>query len=82
MQSGGRKKRSTGEREGMRRAYLVRFWQVRSEGQWVWRGSVEDAHTGEKKGFSDPAGLLAFLLQQLDRRQEPESGRKDGEKPG
>ncbi len=45
--------------------YLIRFWKVRSGGQMVWRGALEDAHTGEKRGFGDPAGLFAFLLEKL-----------------
>lgn len=43
------------------RAYLVRLWQIDRNGQPVWRASVEDAHTGERRAFSDIFHLLTFL---------------------
>ncbi len=52
-------------KERKRLAYLIRLWQVNSEGQMVWRVSLEDAHSGEKKGFGDPSGLFAFLQEKL-----------------
>jgi hypothetical protein len=45
------------------RAYLVRLWPVRSGGQRVWRASVEDAHSGERRAFADLAHLFAFLQE-------------------
>ncbi len=36
-------------------AYLVRLWQVEDQGECAWRASVEDAHTGERRGFPDLA---------------------------
>ena len=42
-------------------AYLVRLWRVMSAGRSVWRGSLEDAHTGERRGFTDLDALFAFL---------------------
>ncbi len=46
------------------RAYLVRLWRARSGGQVVWRASVEDAHTGERRAFADLAALYAFLKEE------------------
>ena len=43
------------------RAYLIRLWQVCSDGQMVWRASAEDAHSGERRAFADLAHLFAFL---------------------
>ncbi len=43
------------------RAYLVRLWRVMSAGRSVWRASVEDPHTGERRGFADLDALVAFL---------------------
>ncbi len=60
-----------GKQELWRLVYLVKFWQVRSEGKRVWRGALEDAHTGEKRAFGDPAGLLAFLQDKLATRLRP-----------
>ncbi len=51
--------------DGLHLAYLIRLWQVHCEGQIVWRASLEDAHSGEKKGFGNPAGLFAFLQEKL-----------------
>jgi len=45
-------------------AYLVRLWQVQDRGVFVWRASLEDAHTGERHGFSDLKLLFAFLAEQ------------------
>jgi len=45
-------------------AYLVRLWQVQDKGVFVWRASLEDAHTGERRGFSDVKLLFAFLAEQ------------------
>jgi hypothetical protein len=45
-------------------AYLLRLWQVRSEGKAAWRASVENAHTGERKGFTNLGDLFDFLRQQ------------------
>ena len=45
-------------------AYLVRLWQVQDRGVFVWRASLEDAHTGERHGFSDVKSLFAFLAEQ------------------
>lgn len=55
-------------------AYLVRLWQVQDQGEFVWRASLEDAHTGERRGFPDLASLCAFLTEQtgkLDGRADP-----------
>lgn len=45
------------------RAYLVRMWPVCSSGQTIWRASVEDAHSGERRAFADLAHLFAFLQE-------------------
>jgi hypothetical protein len=42
-------------------AYLLRLWQVTSDGNLVWRASVESPHTGERHGFADLQALFAFL---------------------
>jgi hypothetical protein len=52
-----------GERQAYR-AYLVRLWQVRSSGKWVWRATLESPHTGERQAFADLAGLFAYLERQ------------------
>ena len=46
-------------------AYLLRFWQMSSGASAVWRASLDDPRTGERKGFADLASLFAFLRDQL-----------------
>lgn len=41
-------------------AYLVRLWQIRDQDKFTWRASLEDTHTGERRGFPDLASLIAF----------------------
>jgi hypothetical protein len=48
------------------RAFLLRLWQERSEGGWVWRASLEDPHSHERKGFADLERLSAFLKEQTE----------------
>lgn len=45
-------------------SYLLRLWQVSSAGSRVWRASLEDPHTGERRGFADLESLFAFLEEQ------------------
>jgi hypothetical protein len=42
-------------------AHLLRPWQVRDEGQVGWRASLENAHTGEQRGFASVDDLFAFV---------------------
>ena len=44
-------------------SYLIRLWQISSEGELVWRASLESPHTGERKGFASLDGLLDFLRE-------------------
>ena len=53
-------------------AYLVRLWQVNGEGQPAWRASIEDPHTGERRGFADLPGLFAFLEEQMRKDDKHE----------
>ncbi len=47
-------------------AYLVRLWREEGSDPTVWRASVEDPHTAERRGFSDLARLFEFLRQQTE----------------
>jgi hypothetical protein len=44
------------------RAYLLRCWREATG----WRFSLEDPHTGARRGFAGPEALLAFLEVALD----------------
>ncbi len=42
-------------------AYMLRLWQVRTDGDVVWRASIEDPHTGERHGFANLDRLFEYL---------------------
>jgi hypothetical protein len=42
-------------------SYLLRLWQASSGGELVWRASLEDPHTGARRGFACLAELIAYL---------------------
>ena len=52
--------------EGTRRyvSYLLRLWQARTGGQWIWRASLESPPGGERVGFADLEALFAYLRKQ------------------
>lgn len=50
------------------RVFLLRLWRVEGEGRGAWRASLEDAHSGERRGFGDLPALHGFLAALLDPR--------------
>lgn len=50
-------------------AYLLRLWQVEENGLHVWRASLEDPDTGERRGFAS-LNLLAHYLREQARTHE------------
>ncbi len=42
-------------------SYLLRLWQEMSEGELVWRASLENPLTKERWGFTDITKLFDFL---------------------
>jgi hypothetical protein len=53
-------------------SYLLRLWQASSGGELVWRASLEDPHTGERRGFACLAELIAYLEGEM--RDRPQTG--------
>jgi hypothetical protein len=47
------------------RSYILRLWVEVLEGKQVWRFSLEDTHTGKRKGFARLEDLFAFVQTQL-----------------
>ena len=47
------------------RSYLLRLWQAHTSAGLAWRASLEDAHTGERRGFADLTQMIAFLQSQV-----------------
>ena len=49
-------------------SYLLRCWEERSDdplSPHPWRFSLEDPHTGQRRGFATFEALVAFLRQEL-----------------
>ena len=55
------------------RAFLLRLWQERSGGQWIWRASLEDPHSNVRKGFADLERLYTYLREQTEEGANEES---------
>jgi hypothetical protein len=58
-------------------AYMLRLWQVSSDGEPIWRTSLESPHTGERHGFADLEKLFAFLEEQTGGQPKREGQPKD-----
>jgi len=62
-------------------AYMLRLWQVSSDGEPIWRASVESPHSGERHGFANLERFFAFLEEQTDghprRQEQPKDISKD-----
>jgi len=60
-------------------AYLLRLWQVKdapaggNNGEFVWRASLEDPHTGERVGFATLDDLVEYLRHQMDASAKPDA---------
>ena len=52
------------------RSYLLRLWPTGSDGQQVWRASLENVRTGERMGFANLEQLFVFLMQQIEHDRE------------
>lgn len=63
-------------------AFVLRMWEERgaSAERAVWRFSLEDARTGERRGFASVEGLVTFLGAKMEPVGSAHSG--DGEHPG
>jgi hypothetical protein len=48
-------------------AYLLRLWQVNQDGDCVWRASLENSHTGERRGFASLDLMMIFLTELLQQ---------------
>jgi hypothetical protein len=58
-------------------AYMLRLWQVDSNGEPIWRASLESPHTGERVGFASLEDLFDFLRERTG--VSPGSDEDEGE---
>jgi hypothetical protein len=62
-------------------SYLLRLWRAESGDRgvrWVWRASVEDPHTGQRRGFADLDRLFAFLRRETEGVEDIPDRSEDG----
>jgi hypothetical protein len=57
---------------------MVRLFQVTSQGNSLWRASIEDPHTGEKKAFANLESCFNYLQDQIKDPDGPSSSRGEG----
>jgi hypothetical protein len=50
-------------------SYLVRLWRTSSNGEQIWRASVESPGSGRRQGFSSLQELFSFLEAQANRAE-------------
>ena len=60
-------------------SYLLRVWQTGSKGDAVWRVSLENPFTGERRGFASLQDMLAFLRVQIDNAGQVDQGEQEGQ---
>jgi hypothetical protein len=53
-------------------AFLLRLWQVEENGCRVWRASLEDPDTGERRGFASLNLLTHYLREQARAHEDVE----------
>jgi hypothetical protein len=63
---------STQEQPPRYLSFLLRFWQVKEKGKWVWRASLESPTTARVQGFIDVESLFSFLNKVLNADSAPE----------
>ena len=60
-------------------AYLLRLWQVDNGTEPVWRASLQDVRTGERRGFAGLDEAITYLRQQLEPPSEPRYPDRDAD---
>lgn len=48
-------------------SYMLRLWQTSSDGEQIWRASLESPGTGERRGFANLKDLFDYLEAQIDQ---------------
>ena len=61
-------------------SYLLRLWQARDNGEWVWQASLESPQSGQRWVFANLDAVLAFVRAQTTDLSADLEGRKN--RPG
>jgi hypothetical protein len=64
------------------RSYLLRLWESKSRGKGTWRASLQDPHTGKRKGFASLRDLFTFLEEETGHRVRDQTTPNADEKGG
>ena len=59
-------------------AYLLHLWSVHTHGTHLWRASLENIATGERRGFADLEALFGYLFQSLEANDRPTTDKRKG----
>lgn len=51
-------------------SFLLRLWPVKQNGGEIWRASLENPRTGERRGFASLELLMAFLHEQIQAEED------------
>ncbi len=52
-------------------SYLLRMWQVPTNGEFAWRISLENVQTGEKHGFANLEEFIIYLKEKNKHEDKP-----------
>jgi hypothetical protein len=47
-------------------SFMLRLWQTSSDGEQIWRASLECPGTGERRGFAGLKNLFDYLEEQIE----------------
>jgi ethanolamine ammonia-lyase large subunit len=61
-------------------SYLLRLWVEDVDGKQVWRISLEDPFTGERRGFASRSDLCAYLEEKMDEEKINRLANKENQK--
>ena len=70
---------SMDKRQTTSRSYLVRLWPTGAAEQQVWRASLEDVRSGQRRGFANLEQLFVFLMEQTEHDGEPPDAQSTAE---
>ncbi len=59
-------------------SYLLRLWQIKSEGELIWRVSLESPRTRQRQGFASLEALVGFLREEVDLSPDSTHGPVEG----
>jgi len=54
-------------------SYLLRIWATRTNGEVVWRASLESPNSDERRGFVSLEALFEFLHRKISGKPDDEN---------